>query len=494
MNFTNLFYLTAVVSEVNEEDDVCLEEPIDQIPWPVLQYQSSLASVNSAPPLPDKKKKTGGTSSEQGSPMSSPGDIKKKISNVNSESSSKESSPPTSLERAPLKPFEADQPSETPKEEEEAVKNKTSPKSGLSRKSSILKIRAFFEKSHSEPRSEKKSKNCASTRKASSFRLREGPKFYRTLEDDHTRTADDSEKVAKESNDFFPSQKMTVAQSAASVDMDELSQSFDKETAARFLSPSNAGKTTEDKPSLPVKRSKSMKVYRGFDIHTESSKTVVSIKHVEPTPVREAMVPTACGVVLSKTPSVTYISSKDKLYTPVVESATEHEKKTIPQDDRCLSSNKTSLPLTTSSLDRGREQRFTKPSTSLSGTPTCGSLDRGVVSHVENKITPTYVNVLIRNQVSSCHFNVILAFLSVDFVLQEAANTSKLDDDTRQLLHDCQAYLMHGDGGELLPREEKHSQRSTPHEKKHKDRPLKERRHSFKNAVAEFDSSTITLS
>ena len=57
---------------------------------------------------------------------------------------------------------------------------------------------------------------------------------------------------------------------------------------------------------------------------------------------------------------------------------------------------------------------------------------------------------------------------------------------------------MHGDGSELMPREEKH-QRSTPHVKKHKNRPMKERRHSFKNAVvqhpdehSEFDSPTIS--
>lgn len=46
---------------------------------------------------------------------------------------------------------------------------------------------------------------------------------------------------------------------------------------------------------------------------------------------------------------------------------------------------------------------------------------------------------------------------------------------------------MHGDGTELLAGEEKrsHTQHSTPNQKKHKDRPLKERRHSFKNAVVQ---------
>lgn len=50
---------------------------------------------------------------------------------------------------------------------------------------------------------------------------------------------------------------------------------------------------------------------------------------------------------------------------------------------------------------------------------------------------------------------------------------------------------MHGDGGELNHREQKHAQRSTPHAKKHKNRP-NERRHSFKHAVVqqpELDST-----
>ncbi len=384
-----------MVSEVNEEDDVCHEEPIDQIPWPVLQYQSSLASVNSAPPLPDKKKKTGGNS-EQGSPVSSPGDVKKAVCNDSSESSSKESSPPTSLERSLLKPSDAEASNESLKEEEEAVKQKASPKSGLSRKSSILKIRAFFEKSHSEPRSEKKSKSSnSSARKASSFRLREGPKFYRSLEYDHARNLEDPGQVEKVSSEYLTPQKLYLAQSTAlSADGDGHLPSI--ESADRFLSPSNMGGNSDDKPSLPVKRSKSMKVYRGFDIRSESSEPV-PVQHQEPVPTRQAevTVPAACGVILSKTPSVTYIYSKDKLYT---DNTTKHTRKSATDDDQCLSSKK-SLPLATSSLDRAKEhQRFTKPSTSLSGTPTCGSLDRGVIN-VENKNTPTYVNVLMRNQV-----------------------------------------------------------------------------------------------
>ena len=389
--FDAAYILSTVVSEVNEEDDVCHEEQIDQIPWPVLQYQSTLSAINSAPPLPDKKKKTGGTS-EQGSPVSSPGDIKKTVCNVSSESSSKESSPPTSLERLLLRPSDAEASSESLKEEEEAVKPKSSPKSGLSRKSSILKIRAFFEKSHSEPRSEKKCKSFAnSTRKASSFRLREGPKFYRSLEYDHTRPVEESENVRKESSQFLTPQKLTVAQGTTLTDVDGILPSI--ETADQLSPPSNTGKHTDEKPSLPVKRSKSMKVYRGFDVRSETSKQ--PIQHQEPVAIREVIVPATCGIVLSKTPSVTYISSKDKLYT---ENTTEFSRKNATDDDRSVNPTK-SLPLATSSLDRGKEQRVTKPTTSLSGTPTCGSLDRGVVSVVENKTIPTYVNVLMRNQV-----------------------------------------------------------------------------------------------
>jgi len=44
---------------------------------------------------------------------------------------------------------------------------------------------------------------------------------------------------------------------------------------------------------------------------------------------------------------------------------------------------------------------------------------------------------------------------------------------------------MDGDGSELaLPREDK-TQRSSSHVKKHKNQQLKERRHSFKNAVVQ---------
>jgi hypothetical protein len=56
---------------------------------------------------------------------------------------------------------------------------------------------------------------------------------------------------------------------------------------------------------------------------------------------------------------------------------------------------------------------------------------------------------------------------------------------------------MDGDGSELvLPREDK-TQRSTPHVKKHKNQQLKERRHSFKNAVVQHpeqpESPTVSL-
>lgn len=458
------------VLEVNEEDDVCHEEPVDQIPWPVLQFQSNLTPINSAPPLPDKKKKSGGTSSGQGSPVSNPGDAKKTVYVGSSESSSKESSPLTSLERTLLKSSDTDPTNDSLKEEEEVLKPKASPKSGLTRKSSILKIRAFFEKSHSEPRTEKKA-NIACTRKASSFRLREGPKFYRSLEDDHPLPL--TEKTKKEANECYSSKKLTVA---LGPELDGLNgfppSTTNKET--QLLSASNAEKNLDEKPSLPVKRSKSMKVYRGFDIRSDSNECEIptTSQTLESAAAREVIVPATCGVVLSKTPSVTYISSKDKLYQSVAESTAKHVRK--PPPDRCIN-YETSLPLATSSLDRGKEQRFAKP-TSFPGSPTtCGSLDRGVV---ENKITPTYVNVLMRNQ--------------------EVANTTKLDSDTRQLLHDCQAYLMHGDGSDMLPSVEEKHQRSTPHVKKHKNQPLKERRHSFKNAVVQHpdhqESSASSLS
>lgn len=385
---------------MNEEDDVCHEEPVDQIPWPVLQFQSNLTPINSAPPLPDKKKKSGGTSSGQGSPVSNPGDAKKTVYVGSSESSSKESSPLTSLERTLLKSSDTDPTNDSLKEEEEVLKPKASPKSGLTRKSSILKIRAFFEKSHSEPRTEKKA-NIACTRKASSFRLREGPKFYRSLEDDHPLPL--TEKTKKEANECYSSKKLTVA---LGPELDGLNgfppSTTNKET--QLLSASNAEKNLDEKPSLPVKRSKSMKVYRGFDIRSDSNECEIptTSQTLESAAAREVIVPATCGVVLSKTPSVTYISSKDKLYQPVAESTAKHVRK--PPPDRCIN-YETSLPLATSSLDRGKEQRFAKP-TSFPGSPTtCGSLDRGVV---ENKITPTYVNVLMRNQVyTSKIFHVI---------------------------------------------------------------------------------------
>lgn len=57
-------------------------------------------------------------------------------------------------------------------------------------------------------------------------------------------------------------------------------------------------------------------------------------------------------------------------------------------------------PLTTSSLDRGKEARA--PSKVSASALACGSLDRGVGTSqgaAHTKIVPTYVNVLIRNQV-----------------------------------------------------------------------------------------------
>lgn len=57
---------------------------------------------------------------------------------------------------------------------------------------------------------------------------------------------------------------------------------------------------------------------------------------------------------------------------------------------------------------------------------------------------------------------------------------------------------MHGDGSDMLPSVEEKHQRSTPHVKKHKNQPLKERRHSFKNAVVQHpdhqESSASSLS
>jgi len=292
------------VLEVDEEEDVVCREEDELIPWPVLQFQSSSEMVtqqDSAPPLPDKKRRTNNDSSSgQASPVSPTSGVKSGKSssydNVSDGSTSKEStpSPPPS-------------PKENPK-----------PSAGLVRKSSILKIRAFFEKSPSaEPREKSKS------RKSSSFRLREAPaKFYRTLE------------------------------------------------PAKLSLPPEQLQTETHKPSLPVKRSKSMKVYRGFDVHSESV-TVTSTATVDIHPDRE--------IVLSKPPSITYITSREKLFPP-------------PEE---VSSS--ALPLGTSSLDRGvRDQRIMSTSPTATGG---GSLDRSVVTH--NKVVPTYVNVLIRNQVRS---------------------------------------------------------------------------------------------
>ena len=179
---------------------MCHEEALDQIPWPVLHYQSTL---DSAPPLPDKKRKSSTTSPVEESPpppppppppLPSPSPEtkreKKTLKNVestssssSSSSSSKESTPPSSLERLLLKNYDTD-----PTDEDSRPQPKcSSPKaSNLVRKSSLLKIRSFFEKSHSEPRSDKKKKSsAANARKANSFRLREEPsRFYRSLDEE----------------------------------------------------------------------------------------------------------------------------------------------------------------------------------------------------------------------------------------------------------------------------------------------------------------------
>ena len=112
-----------------------------------------------------------------------------------------------------------------------------------------------------------------------------------------------------------------------------------------------------------------MKVYRGFDVHSDSV-TVTSTATVDIHPDRE--------IVLSKPPSITYITSREKLFPP-------------PEEG----SPSSILPLGTSSLDRGvRDQRIISTSPTATGG---GSLDRSVVT--QSKVVPTYVNVLIRNQV-----------------------------------------------------------------------------------------------
>ena len=368
--------------EVNEEDDYCQEEPVDQIPWPVLQYQSNLATITSAPPLPDKKRKTG-ESSDQDSPSSS-SDKTNRVNKsyydnmVSSSDNSKESSPPTSLERLLLKSSDTE-PSSDGQVEEEEKKQKVSPKAGLIRKPSILKIRAFFEKSNSEPRSEKKSKPLSSSaRKANSFRLREeSSKFYQSLDTDALRPTSNGEgsKTAH---------KLSLVQSM-DLDLDGFSPTSVKDF---YQLPFENSRNQTTKPSLPVKRSKSMKVYRGFDIRVESQNETTAIEPREPPPQVFVSSP-SCDVFLSKTPSITYISLKDQ-------GSAESAHEPVYSEER-LSCN--SIPLATSSLDRGREQRCPKTTSSVITTSTGGSLDRVVIASVQNKVIPTYVNVLIRNQV-----------------------------------------------------------------------------------------------
>ena len=380
--------------EVNEEDDFCQEESIDQIPWPVLQYQSSPA-ITSVPPLPDKKRKPG-DSSDQESPVSTgKGSRIKKSSydNISSSDNSKESSPPTSLERLLLKSSDTE-PSSDGHLEEEETKQKVSPKSGLIRKSSILKIRAFFEKSHSEPRNEKKTKSLTSgARKANSFRMREeSSKFYQSLDNDVLRPPATNE-------EFRTVHKLSLVQGSG-LDID----GFSPPDATQFYHqlPFENSKNQPSKPSLPVKRSKSMKVYRGFDIRLESDHPP-SKELIENAP-QVLVTSPSCDVVLSKTPSITYISSKD--HASIVTTETVQEP---VYSEGHLSCNY-STPLATSSLDRGREQRCVKTTSSVTITSTGGSLDRSVIASVQSKAVPTYVNVLMRNQVWRDYFFNIFLF------------------------------------------------------------------------------------
>lgn len=376
---------------------------MDQIPWPVLQYQSSVAVIESVPPLPDKKRRHD-SSSGQASPVSTsaattPGGettgSKSKSSYDNVSDSSKESSPPASLERLLLmkaslldkEPLQqpsqqpAQQPPQqlppSPKEPDSTITPKSS---GLVRKSSILKIRSFFEKSQSEPRGEKKTGSkfsSSNARKASSFRLREAPaKFYRSLE-----AAENSEAPPQQTSQ--PEKLSLLAVPANHVE---------EETSVQF----------ETKPSLPVKRSKSMKVYRGFDVHEETERVVATTTMTTTTPITTAAAsstppPPPLGmsdVVVSKVPSITYISSKEKLQPSSREPEIDlRMRPKSPEEDGRV------VPLVTSSLDRIREQRNTTAQAFLSSSaalPVGGSLDRSVV---QSKVVPTYVNVLMRNQV-----------------------------------------------------------------------------------------------
>lgn len=399
--------------EVNEEDDVCREESMDQIPWPVLQYHQqsgSLDSINNvepvslAPPLPDKKRQC---NSGHGSPVSPKASFYDNASDV----SSKESSPTT------VSAVELVEPASENLKEAEMVTPKSS--GGLVRKSSILKIRAFFEKSQSEPRaSGEKSKTASTTRKASSFRLKEAPtRFYRSLEPQE---------------DPFPK--------APSPSLQPVNK----------LSLLTVPTVEDTKPSLPVKRSKSMKVYRSFQ-DVQQARPPVDVMPQQQQPPS----PPSCEVIVSKSPSITYITTSKEAAKPASINNNNNNGPSIKEGP---------LPLSTSSLDRAREQRVASKSSTvlISSTPVGGSLDRSAVVH--SKVIPTYVNVLMRNQEAA-----------------GVTRSSRLDSDTRQLLKDCQAYLMTDEdpveGGQKIQR------RATLHDKKAKDRGKQERRHSFKHAI-----------
>ena len=109
--------------------------------------------------------------------------------------------------------------------------------------------------------------------------------------------------------------------------------------------------------------------------------------------VKPIVVANPCDIILSKTPSITYISSKEKLHL-IGKSTSSLEPifKSCPNGDQL---DVLSVPLATGSLDRAKEQRVPKST----ATTVCGSLDRAVAS-TQNKLVPTYVNVLIRNQVT----------------------------------------------------------------------------------------------
>ena len=394
---------------MDEEEDV-LQEETDQIPWTVLQYQSTLAEpvVDSAPPLPDKKRKAAQNNGEQESAVVAAPTLTKPCESLSSSSSSsKESTPPASLERPFAKVSDAEPASETTRADGEQARRKTSPSCNLVRKSSILKLRAFFEKSNSEPRGDKKNKNAASNaRKSSSFRVKESPsKFYRTLQDVNTPADAEAIHFLKKAEfpEYLKSQKLSLAPANDLLDVDgsgdRLLESNKEQENDQSTLDTQAALSKKDKdagkPSLPIKRSKSMKVYRGFDLSVKSSAVASkSDRLAKKNLTQVAIMPAQCDIILSKSPSITYIVSKEKVEPATPISALELPKKGPVVGDQL---EYCSLPLATSSLDRGKEQRSTKSTTAAA--PTGGSLDRSVTG-AQNKVVPTYVNVLLRNQVS----------------------------------------------------------------------------------------------